>query len=82
MLATIREVSRTHSKKSIALVGLDKCFDRCGTGVRALNEWYMGTPTRIHGLLLRNGHPVDQATLVEKARKIAPPAALSDQTFG
>lgn len=66
-LATIRQVSLAHSEKSIALVGLDKCFDRCRTGVRALNEWYMGTPTRIHGQLFRNGELVHQVTLVENA---------------
>lgn len=68
VLATLREVSRTHSEKSIALVGLDKCLDRCRTGVRALNEWYMGTPTHIHGLLFKNGELVDQVTLVERVQ--------------
>lgn len=69
VMATIREVTRTHPGKSVAVIGLDKAFDRHRTGVRALNEWYMGSPSRIHGSLLRDGEQIDQATFVESIRQ-------------
>lgn len=65
VLGTIREVTRTHPDKSIALLGLNKRLDRCRAGVRAVNEWYMGTPARIHALLFRSGNRLDEVTLTE-----------------
>ncbi|MCL5961876.1 MAG: hypothetical protein M1358_21605 [Chloroflexi bacterium] len=53
-----RKVTKDNPGRCLAILTLDKTWERIQTGPRAKNEWYMGSPAKIHGVLLLNGEEI------------------------
>ena len=65
----VAEITRTHSTKSILLLGLNKQFERCHNGIRSKNEYYMGTPTEISGQCWQAGKIVASRQFVTNRQR-------------
>lgn len=59
------QVTLQSPTKSLVLLALDKSYERITIGPRARNEYYMGSPTSVRGLVMRNG------AVVAKERTLA-----------
>lgn len=57
-IKNIREVSSRHRDKSIVLIAIEKKYDRTIAGIRAMNEYYMGSPCKISIRLYEKGKEV------------------------
>jgi hypothetical protein len=58
-----KELTAAYPGRYLAVLALDKTYERQKAGPRHRNEYYWGRPWRIRGALLANGDIVDEATL-------------------
>ncbi len=62
----VRRLSESFAGRPIALVTVDKVFERGASGIRARNEYYRGTPSVIKGALYLAGKPVGERTYYQR----------------
>lgn len=57
-------ITRAYPARQIAILSLEKTFERQRRGPRARNEYYMGTPSRIRGALIQDGDVLGEIEIV------------------
>ena len=62
ILSRVKEVTSRYHDKAIAVVILDKEFERITEGLRSKSEYYCCTPQKIDGYLVKEGKIVDECT--------------------
>ena len=65
-IEAVTDVSRRHPQKVIAVVTLDKVYNRHQNGVRARNEYYAGELSQVTGFLYREGNETDRLILFDR----------------
>lgn len=60
-----KEVTRGFPDKSIAIIILDKKFERIESGLRSKTEYYCCTPVKIDGYLVTGGEVKEESTFIE-----------------
>jgi hypothetical protein len=61
-----RVVTKENPGKHLAILALDKRWERQRSGLRARNEYAMGSPERIRGALLMNGDLISSDLLITR----------------
>lgn len=56
----IKNVTKEHPGKEFILITLDKKYERQTTGIRARNEYYMGSPEHIKAYLFSKGEEIEK----------------------
>lgn len=66
---TLQEVQSItkDSDKTVAVVSIDKKYLPKRSGIRTLNEYYFGEPSKIRGILFRNGRQLEEINFWGKA---------------
>lgn len=59
----IKNVTNEHPGKEFILITLDKKYERQTTGIRARNEYYMGSPEHIEAYLFSKGKETEKISL-------------------
>src|SRR5262245_6028946 len=64
-IQAIVHVSGNHPDKEIAVIAIDKLFNRQKIGVRARSEYYSGEVSKVTGFLYKEGHEVESLIFYE-----------------
>ena len=60
-----KKITAKSRNKQLAILLLEKEYQRIKSGLRTRSEYYMGNPIRVFGVLIDNGREIDRCTLKE-----------------